>query len=446
MRAIRLAPALLLGLPLLPAAPPALACGGFFCESVPIQQAAEQIVFRQEENRITAMVRILYSGEAERFSWVVPVPNEPALSIGADATFPELEGATRPVFALERTGDQCGFGETGGLPATAVDDTDAAEGGDGVTILAEEAVGPFDTVTLRGDTADELIDWLVTNGYDLSPRGRDLIDPYVEAGMLFVAVKLRNGESTNAIQPLVMEYTSEKPMIPIRLTAVAAEDDMGVLVWIVGDARAVPENYLHVTPNYARLNWYTGTQNAYTSYQSLITAAMDEVEDDGRTGDGQGFATDFAGEIDADLRGGLAGSVEREKRLVAELDALDRLGGDAADFIARAVSDSDDPTARLGILRGDDVLPLPDGRDEGLYYDAQALRNFFTDEQLGSARTTLRARSSSGTSSPASDEPPAAVIRNASTRSDEGRRERALAERQSHKFQQARDRLLGVSA
>ena len=85
-----------------------------------------------------------------------------------------------------------------------------------------------------------------------------------------------------------MNYESDQPMIPIRLTAVAALPDMGVLVWLLGSARAVPLNYLHVTPNYTRLNWYAGTTNAYASYQTLITAAMDEAG-------GQGFATDYAG-------------------------------------------------------------------------------------------------------------------------------------------------------
>jgi len=393
MRAIRLAPAALLALPLLPVSPVALACGGFFCESVPIQQAAEQIVFRQDGDRITAMVRILYSGEAERFSWVIPVPNEPDLSLGADITFPELELATRPMFDLERNGEDCGFGAAdGGAGGVSESVATTADGDDGVTIVAEESVGPFDTVTLRGDTADALILWLEENDYDLSENGRDLIEPYVEAGMLFVGVKLRNGESTDSIQPLVMEYSSAAPMIPIRLTAVAAEDDMGVLVWVVADARAVPENYLHVTPNYARLNWYTGTRNAYSSYQTLITAAMDEVEDDGMTDNGQGFATDFAGAIDEDLRGQLFGSIDQERRLRAELDALDALGGDAADFIAQAISGSVDPRLRIGVLQGERVLPLPDGRTPDLYFDAQGLRNFYTDEQLGAARATLRER------------------------------------------------------
>ena len=72
------------------------ACGGFFCTAVPINQAAERIAFRQQDNHVTAMMRILYSGNAEEFSWVVPVPDTPQISLGADTTFNELDFLTRP--------------------------------------------------------------------------------------------------------------------------------------------------------------------------------------------------------------------------------------------------------------------------------------------------------------------------------------------------------------
>ena len=375
---------------LAPFSSPALACGGFFCQQLPIDQAGEQIVFRQQGDTVTAMVRILYTGEAENFSWVVPVPDTPSrIAVGADETFDELDLATRPRFLLERRGEQCPVDPTddvdGGTPGA-----DAGEGGGGVTIEQTLAVGPFDTTVVSSDNPDDMATWLVDNGYDLSDNGRDLLVPYVEAGMKFVAVKLRNGEETNSIQPLVMEYPADRPMIPIRLTAVATEPDMGVLVWIVAEARAVPENYLHVTPNYARLNWYTGPQNAYASYQALITAAMDEVEPAGDTGRGQGFATDYAGPLERRIDEGLTPSRERRAALGAELAALDAIGDEAAAFfIARAVTETPEPSGRLAELQR--VLPLPDGRTTALYEDPQSLLENFTADALAEARTALRA-------------------------------------------------------
>ncbi len=74
----------------------AAACGGFFCQRVPINQAAEQIIFRQDGSQITAIVLIQYQGTAEDFSWIVPVPGIPDLSVVPGLLFQTRESATRP--------------------------------------------------------------------------------------------------------------------------------------------------------------------------------------------------------------------------------------------------------------------------------------------------------------------------------------------------------------
>ena len=83
----------------------AAACGGLFCQVVPINQAGEQIIFRRDGDMVTAVVLIQYVGEAEDFSWVVPVPGIPDLSAGSDLVFAPLESTTRPQFVLETTGE-----------------------------------------------------------------------------------------------------------------------------------------------------------------------------------------------------------------------------------------------------------------------------------------------------------------------------------------------------
>ena len=357
---------------------PATACGGFFCTTVPINQAAEQIVFRQDDNQVTAMVRILYSGEAEDFSWVVPVPDTPEISLGADATFNELDFATRPQFNLQVEGNVCEQDRPVALPVSASAEsatTDAADG-DGVQIEEELTIGPFDIDIVSSDNADDMAIWLEENGYLLDDRGRDLIEPYVLDGMKFVAVKLRSGESSGSIQPLILQYPSEKPMIPIRLTAIAAQEDMGVLVWVVNDARAIPENYEHVTPNYTRLDWYSGSFNAYASYQNLITDAMDEAG-------GQGFATDYAGSITSDIRGALTDA----SFIAAALAQLDTFQNDA-EFLTNSLSVTTNFSAALANLSV--VLPLPEGRDTNLYFDPAELAAVYTPAELSAARIAMR--------------------------------------------------------
>jgi len=268
------------------------ACGGFFCQLVPINQAAEQIVFRQDGNQVTAMVQIQFEGDPSDFSWVVPVPSTPEYELGSNVAFTDLELATRPQFNLQQTGTACTVNTFPVAVADVSFGDSAAESADaGVVVESVQDVGGYTVTLISGDNADSISQWLTDNNFDLTSQGEELLAPYVEEGMKFVAVRLQQNRGNGSIQPLIMRYESDKPVVPIRLTAVAALEDMGVLVWLLGDARAVPENFLHVTPNYTRLDWFNGTRNAYGTYQTLVTEAMNEAG-------GQGFATDYAGRFD----------------------------------------------------------------------------------------------------------------------------------------------------
>ena len=55
------------------------------------------------------------------------------------------------------------------------------------------------------------------------------------------------GEDTASIQPIKMTYTAANPAVPLRLTAVAAQLEMGVKVWILGDRRFGPKNVPDIT-------------------------------------------------------------------------------------------------------------------------------------------------------------------------------------------------------
>ena len=77
---------------------PVLACGGFFCSQVPVEQAGEQIVFTYGPDGVTAIIQIAFQGSAEDFAWVVPVTGQPTIALGPDAVFSELRNRTNPQF------------------------------------------------------------------------------------------------------------------------------------------------------------------------------------------------------------------------------------------------------------------------------------------------------------------------------------------------------------
>ncbi|MDB5100352.1 MAG: hypothetical protein JWM80_4773 [Cyanobacteria bacterium RYN_339] len=280
------AAALALGLVLL-APTPALACGGFFCMSQPMDQSGERIMFVQDGGDVTAHVLINYQGDAKQFSWVVPTPTEPKLGVGSEALFRTVDAGTRPSFQLKikDLGD-CYWQPRRYEAEDRAAAPSAAESN--VQVVSREQVGPYDTAVIRSDDPDALRRWLRANGYVLPAKLDPLLDPYVAGKYYFVALKLQQDRAAGDLQPITMRYRASKPGIPIRLTGVAATPNMDVYVWVLGDDRAIPENYRHAEINEARVDWLSGGAN----YKAVVTRAADEAG-------GQAFVTDFAGDAKA---------------------------------------------------------------------------------------------------------------------------------------------------
>ncbi|MEO8178810.1 MAG: DUF2330 domain-containing protein [Deltaproteobacteria bacterium] len=279
---------------------PAQACGGFFCsQAQPVNQAAERIIFSQNgDGTVTAVIQILYEGPSENFSWLLPissVPDGDDIAVASDLAFARLQQATNPAYNLttrvEGTCAPSRFANAtaGSAPAPqAAAPRDSQNAGSGVTVAASGVVGAFEWTALALDPAlarpaDAAITWLTSNGYDVTPGSDALLGPYLEDGNYLLALRLTKGSDTGSIRPIVLTYDADLPMIPIKLTAVAANENMGVMTWLLSDTRAVPMNYAALELNEARINWF----NASSNYNDVVTAAADDAG-------GQGFVTEFA--------------------------------------------------------------------------------------------------------------------------------------------------------
>ncbi|MDP6039018.1 MAG: DUF2330 domain-containing protein, partial [Candidatus Latescibacteria bacterium] len=261
------------------------ACGGFFCSNVPMNQAAERILFvKRDDGKITTHVQIQYSGEKTDFAWILPVPSIPDLGVSHNGIFQQLQFATQPTFQLEWEDSDCPIVFP---PIFRFDDAVAAASpeADSVQVIAEERVGPYDTAIITSTDPAAIINWLVENGYQLGSLGADLLQPYTDGGFFFLALRLAPDRDVGDLQPIALTYDANMPGIPIKLTAVAAEANMGVLVWVLGQNRAIPENYLHVEINEASIDWLSGGGN----YDQVVTEAANEAG-------GQAFASEYAGQ------------------------------------------------------------------------------------------------------------------------------------------------------
>lgn len=232
----------------------AAACGGFFCQNLPISQTAERIIFAVDTQKrvITSVVGIAYTGEASEFSWIVPVPSVPELDVAETKSLDALADATNLVFKFPDNPCMILMSAVSGING-ADDEPPATQ-----PFLRTGSVGPFDYAIIRNERADSMLAWLRENKYRVTADMEPLIAQYVKEGQYFLAMKLQRGKAVSEIKPVVMRYTGVNPAIPIRLTAVAAVPNMQLLVWILGGARFVPQNYAAAEVDFSRMRGTMG--------------------------------------------------------------------------------------------------------------------------------------------------------------------------------------------
>ncbi len=271
---------------------PADACGCFTPPdpSVPIVQAGERIAFSMANGEVTAHIQIQYAGNAGEFGWILPLPSVPKLELGSDELFTQLTATTQPKYRLTAVYDgNCAFNPANsrggfGGPTAAGSVEDSGKNGSS-PLVYQDSVGPYDYAVLKADKKDEMLAWLATNRYFV-PAGTDAsVGPYIHPGAFFLALKLKSGNSTGDLQPVVLRYASDLPMIPIVLTSVAAQPNMGIQVWMLGKGRAIPRNYYHTVINDSKIDWLSAGAN----YNDVIIAATKEAI--GR----HTFVTEYAG-------------------------------------------------------------------------------------------------------------------------------------------------------
>ncbi|MFI5306630.1 MAG: DUF2330 domain-containing protein [Polyangiales bacterium] len=295
----------------------ARAYGGLWSsQSSPIDQTAEEIIFVDNgDSTVTAVVKIEYAGPPQKFAWLIPVPGTPTVGFSSSTVFERLDAATAPQYWLEVA--VMGTCKKQDAPAAGLDAGSGTAGGPGaagttaspIGVIDQGSVGPYDYVNLLVDpTLDDpaavATDWLSMNGYDLTDLDSKVLSPYLKAGLNLLAFKLQSSADTGAIRPVTLTYESKLPMIPIRPTAVAAQGDMGMKIWVIGPSRAVPKNYESVAIDDARIDWLSvpkyiaGTlpaggagmvdpyATAPSNYDAVVTAAVSKAG-------GRGFVTEL---------------------------------------------------------------------------------------------------------------------------------------------------------
>jgi MYXO-CTERM domain-containing protein len=272
------------------------ACGGTFCDtgpnSMPVEQTGENILFVFDGTSVEAHIQIQYDPnvDADKFAWVIPVLTVPEFEVGSDLLFQNLLAGTVPTYGFNDSFEGCGNEGTddgGEFDGTSDTDDDGDTGSTGEPdVVFEDVVGAFEIAVLQGGTIEGVMQWLGDNGYQQDPAAMPVLGEYLGEGYLFVALKLAMNTEVAEIHPIILRQQSDESCVPLRLTRIAAVEDMDVRVFVLGAARAVPSNYRHVLVNPLMINWV----NFATNYKEVVAMAVDAF-----AAEGNAFVTEYAG-------------------------------------------------------------------------------------------------------------------------------------------------------
>jgi MYXO-CTERM domain-containing protein len=280
------------------------ACGGTFCDGgvpgpMPVDQSGENVIFvvGDTESEVHIQITIDPNTNAENFGWLVPLTAVPEFSVGSQPLFDQIRAASVPQYDITTTFENCGGNvSSGGSDPSGGDPNDSAGGtglgdeggssGEGPTVLLEEAVGAFQVAVLQDTEVGPIKKWLEDNGYLWDAKAEPILMEYLAEGNVIAALKLRRSTTINDVHPITLRYPSSETCFPLRLTRIAAVEDMDIRVFVLAENRAAPTNYKHVLVNPLKIDWL----NRATNYKEVITQAVDAFMADGRA-----FVTEFAG-------------------------------------------------------------------------------------------------------------------------------------------------------
>jgi Uncharacterized protein conserved in bacteria (DUF2330) len=302
---------------LIPQPRAAEACGGFFCGFQPVDQTAERIVFKINENSVTMVTQIAYTGAAADFAWVLPlaeIPDVKSLAVFPQRALTALDANTGPQFVPP---NECfsfnAFGGRAQAPTAASADSGA------VTVHFRAEVGPYEVAAIESQDPMALYDWLRANMFNVTEIMLPYIRSYTAEGMKFIALKLKKDKDSSDIQPFRFDLPGSTPSIPLRMTALAAEPEMSVLVFVFADQRWNGANWPEVNIDDKRIVWNQLT--GQTNWSALVARGIDEAG-------GRGWVTELAGSA-SQLKTALANSGFRSPEDMAAGTMLTELIGNS---------------------------------------------------------------------------------------------------------------------
>ncbi len=217
----------------------AYACGG--CVAGPsssTQVSGHRMILSVSQAQTTLWDQLEYAGDASEFAWVLPIHGQVDIGLSSDLLFGTLDQLTDPVVF----GGSCGFGGCAQGTGTGATSGAFMSSGTGVTVIAQEVVGPYETVQLQSSDPTALQTWLDAHGYVVPADVQSVVAQYVNEGFDFLAMRLVPGQGTSAMRPVRITSPGAGLTLPLRMVAVGSGAITPIKLWIFGEGRYEPTN------------------------------------------------------------------------------------------------------------------------------------------------------------------------------------------------------------
>jgi hypothetical protein len=199
----------------------ACACGGIVSPDLDAKVTGEQALVALDAGTETIVMRLDVHSVADNAALIVPTPTPATATSAEQGLFGELERLTAP--RLDHAGSA----------RTALDEAGAVPGG-APTVVAQVQLGPLEATTLTGGDLSGVRRWLDSHGYTMRPEVSAQLEPYLQQGWSFVAMRLTGREPlTGQLDPVRLDFASDQLVYPMRMSA-AAKDIQHVVVYTLG--------------------------------------------------------------------------------------------------------------------------------------------------------------------------------------------------------------------
>jgi len=240
------------------------ACGGCFTQATQTTQVSgHRMILSVTPQATTLWDQIQYSGNPSDFAWILPVHGTVQIGLSSDGLFSLLDSLTDEKVVIPPTGcpsQYCGNSFGTGTSATA--GVGGGSSGGGVSVVAQQVVGPYETVQLHATDPNALANWLSSHNYNLPADVKPVTDAYIAEGFDFLAMKLVPGQGIAAMRPVRITMPGASLSLPLRMVAAGTGAITPIKLWVVGEGRYQPTNMPTFQINPSSVVWDFGTNSS----------------------------------------------------------------------------------------------------------------------------------------------------------------------------------------